>query len=71
MIQVSSATRYTQKHAHTHAYHKDEGAKTLCQGLAEKQVTDLEEVRQFGQVLLLSAHVFFLEADETVRRQAQ
>lgn len=28
---------------HTVAYHEDEGAETLSQGLAEQQVADLEE----------------------------
>lgn len=58
-------------HLNTHTYHKDEGAKTLCQGLTKQHVTDLEEPGQFVQIHLLSAHVFLLVADGTVKRQAQ
>ena len=57
-------------HIREHTYHKDEGPKTLCQGLAEQQVPDLEKPGQFVQIHLLSAHVFLREADETARRQA-
>lgn len=42
---------------HTVAYHKDQGAEALSQGLTEQQVADLEEVRQFVQVDLLTTHV--------------
>lgn len=61
---------HANTHTHAHAYHKDEGAKTLCQGLTKQQVTNLEEAGQFVQIYLLPAHVSFLETDETERRQA-
>lgn len=62
---------FTLIHKYTHAYHKDEGAQTFCQGLTKQQVADLEEAGQLLQVKLLSAHVFFQGADETVRRRAE
>lgn len=51
-------------HTQTCTYHKDESAKTLCQGLTKQQVADLEEAGQFTQILLLSAHVFLSQVDD-------
>lgn len=49
-----NSNKYKHK---SHFYHKDEGAETLCQALTEQQVTNLEEVREFLQIHLLSSHV--------------
>lgn len=54
-------------HTQTCTYHKDESAKTLCQGLTKQQVADLEEAGQFIQIMLLPAHVFLSQVEETVR----
>lgn len=56
----------THRLVHAHTYHKDESAKTLCQGLAKEQVADLEEPGQFVQIELVSSHVF---SRERLRRQ--
>lgn len=34
---------------HTHTYHKDEGAKALCQGLPKQQVLDVKGPGNFFQ----------------------